>query len=71
MERGHHLGLLDSYLYEISKNVKVAHYRMCLYSCKKKIQQCEILLAHTGSITSLWTPPPLLAESVRSPVDPA
>ena len=41
------------------------------YRYEKKIKQCEILLAHTGSIITLQAPPPSLVESLRSPVQSA
>ena len=40
----------------------------CQY--KQKIWQCEILLAHTGSIQALKTVPPSLASSVEPTVSP-
>ena len=43
---------------------------MHLYRYKKKIWQCEIPLAHTGSIASLQALPPSLAKYIRSPVQP-
>ena len=44
--------------------------RMHLYWYKQKMRQCEILLAHTGSIQTLKTVPPSLASYVGSTVDP-
>ena len=43
---------------------------MHLYQYKQKIQQCEILLAHTGCIQALKTIPPPLAISVEPTVSP-
>ena len=43
---------------------------MHLYWYKQKIWQCEILLAHTGSIQALETVPPSLFSSVRPTVNP-
>ena len=45
-------------------------YRMHLYWYKQKIWQCEILLAHTGSIQALKTIPPSVATSIEPTVSP-
>ena len=42
---------------------------MHLY-CKQKIQQCEILLTHSGPIQTLKTAPPSLASSDEPTVIP-
>ena len=39
------------------------------YRYKKKIQQCEIHLAHKGPLSTSQVPPPSLEEQVRSLVE--
>ena len=65
-ERGFHRTIFANYKNEIMQNVKETRYRMHLYWYKERIQQCEILLAHMGSIQALKTIPLSLA----SPVGP-
>ena len=52
------------------QNMEETRYRMHLYWYKQKIRQCEILLAHTGSIQTLKAISPSLASSVKSMISP-
>ena len=52
------------------QNMGETKYRLHLYWYKQKIWQCELLLAHIGSILALNTIPPSLASSAESTVSP-
>ena len=51
-------------------NMEETRLRVHLYWYKQKIWQCEILLAHTGSIQTLKNIPPSLASSTNPTVSP-
>ena len=51
--REFHMAILASYEEETVLDMEEIRYGMHLYGYKQKIWQCEILLAHTGSIQNL------------------
>ena len=69
-EREFHRGILANYEDETVQNMEETRYRMHPSRYKQKIRQCEILLAHPGSIQILKTIPPSLASSVESTISP-
>ena len=65
-----HRAILDNYEDETVWDMDETRYRMHLYQYKQKIRQCEILLAHTGSIQNLKAIPPSLTHSFQSVASP-
>ena len=65
-EREFHRAILDNYEDETVWDMEETRYGMHLYWYKWKIQQCKIVLVHTGSIKTLKAVAPSLARSVES-----
>ena len=62
-EREFHRTILVNYEDETVWDMEETRCRMHVYCNKQKIQQCKILLAHTGSIQTLKAVPPSLTSS--------
>ena len=70
-EREVHSAMLGTYDDETAQDMEETRYRMYLCWYKQKIQQCKILLDHTGFIQTLKAIPPSLTSSIKSVASPS